>query len=453
MKKGPFSVATFIGIRKRTLLLFLCHIEFVLHLRSTQHSAGATNFLLRPHSPLYLDIKLRILSKEAAQEIQAMRPSSTRKLKRRRTSLSEASLPGTPRFELQCVPDQKKRSFPKSASSQPTSCTMSHDKTTEVNKEPASLRKAPSFLLTTPEGRDMSAVSPGYRSPIGASDEDEWDTEDEDEEEDVDNDDDDGDDSNEDDDDDDDQNSPPLLSEPVKTPTKQHRPPPPVPKRPATSSVLPSTNTFVLAPLAKLSDDVILLSPFADPQEDAVALEEPASWWSFSSSSGGDSSDSSSSSNNSYDSDSSDDEASYTLQRYPPQQLGNNKDDLLVSFPALLSPETQAFLDQLDPEDMRDAETLLVDEVGLARAVESVEDDWADVIEEEEEEEVVVDRPLPRWAWLTSSNSFPVFRASKGPRDLKHGSSKLRMVMSVGGEEEAVDDEGESEMKEEGVRL
>lgn len=331
--------------------------------------------------------------------------SLIRKLKCRRTSLSEAGEPGADSFELQRVPEHKKRNHQHQGSKHVAFAHEQPDETVEQPEPPMapSRREPPSFMLTTPEGLDTSAIA---NTADDYSDSDEWGTDDEDDDE-----------------------PRPLVSESPRKLTGNRIAHPPAPHRPASRPA--PLDAFVLGP----PDDTTLISPFADPQH--TVGEEPGSWWSSWSSSS-----SSSTSSVSSDSDSDSDETimsagPYHYQPlYQPAATGSCKtpDGGFVSFPPLLSPEMQTFLAELDPADERDAQELLLEaewvdeeEDGdggeeLMRAVESAESEWAGAFS----------RPVPQWLWLTSSTSFPLFRASRGPADLRHGGSKLRMAASVG---------------------
>lgn len=328
--------------------------------------------------------------------------SLMRRLKRRRTSFSESEVePPSEVFELQRVPDHKKRNH------KPESHADEKEEREQQERPPEFvLLEPPAVILTTPDGLDIDTFAHGLMDIVDESSdgEDEWDA----------------------------LIPPPLLAEPPKTPTKR-RPPPPRPQRPADLSF----NTFVLGPpevpeIPLGSDfDTTLVSPFADPQ-DVEEEEAPSSWWSSWSSSDDASSDSSSSSD-----DSESDEMNFQYEKHTAgKTLYAQLTDGFVSFPPL-SPDgsddmaMKSFLDDLDEEDVRDAEELLKgaegddDMIGndgtdeLIKAVASGERDWANAFS----------RPVPRWLWLKASNSLPVYRL--GPNDLRHGHSKLRQAMSM----------------------
>ncbi|KAJ4392011.1 hypothetical protein N0V93_005631 [Gnomoniopsis smithogilvyi] len=336
--------------------------------------------------------------------------SLMRQLKRRRTSLNETGAESPIQvFELQSVPGHKKRNH------RPEPAIDEEEEIEQQGTEPEPLLlEPPAVILTTPDGRDIDTFAHGLIDMVDESrdvddeDEDEWDT----------------------------LIPPPLLAEPPRTPTKR-RPPPPRPSRPADLDF----NTFILGPP---DSDTTLVSPFADPQDtDAEDAEDaPSSWWSSWSSSDDASSDSSSSS-----SDSESDEMDFQYDKHTAgKTLYAQLTDGFVSFPPL-SPDgsddmaMKSFLDDLDEDDVRDAEELLRDEEEdgnegadeLIRAVARGESEWANAFS----------RPVPRWLWLKSSNSFPVQRL--GPTDLRHGHSKLRQTMSVvdevGLDEAAAEDE------------
>lgn len=155
-----------------------------------------------------------------------------------------------------------------------------------------------------------------------------------------------------------------------------------------------------------------LVSPFADPEDPYDDEAEPGdmvSYWSFSSSS-------SSSSSSSADSDSSSElaELDFQYDKDPVQILCTDPNGF-TSFPSLPSyPDTDEmiFREELLEADKDEAQELI-------RAVEEVEIEYAGTWA----------RPLPRWAWLSSSNSFPLYNL--GPSDLRHGHSKLRQACSV----------------------
>lgn len=313
------------------------------------------------------------------------------RLKRRRTSFSEAE-PESPSevFELQSVPDHKKRNH------KPES--LSHEKEETEHREQEDqepvLPEPPAVILTTPEGLDIDTFAHGLMDTVDESSEveDEWDT----------------------------LVPPPLLAEPPKTPTKR-RPAPPRPERPADLSL----NTFVLGPPEDAThandSETTLISPFADPQ-DVDGEGATSSRWSWS--------NSDASSDSSSDSESEEMDLQYT-KHTAGKTLYAQLTDGFVSFPAL-SPDgsddmaMKTFLDELDPDDVRDAEELLMDVDNddgaaneLIKAVASGESDWSNAFS----------RPVPRWLWLKSSNSFPVCRL--GPTTLRHGHSKLRQAVSL----------------------
>lgn len=339
------------------------------------------------------------------------------KLKRRRTSLSEAG-PESPRevFELQNVPDHKKRNH--KVEFRTVDERKEEEPEGEDHPQPVFL-EPPAVILTTPEGLDLDTFAHGLMDIVDVSSsdvDDEWDT----------------------------LIPPPLVASSPKPPSKRRPPPPPRPQRPADLIL----DTFVLGPPTvpehfrdnDSDSDATLVSPFADPEDADGKENTPSSWWSWSSSDA--SSDTSSSSSSSSDSETDDMDFQYA-RHMAAKTLYTQITDGFVSFPAL-SPDgsedddddddkmaMKSFLNELDPEDMRDAEELLrnnddgTDE--LIQAVASVESDWANAFS----------RPVPRWLWLKSSNSFPVYRL--GPNDLRHGHSKLRQAVSL------VDDAGGSE--------
>lgn len=337
-----------------------------------------------------------------------------RRIKRRRTSYSEVdheSPSGT--FELQSVPDHKRRTY-RPEKSPPNEEKEESENPDEPSEEPE-LPEPPAVILTTPEGLDIDTFAHGLMDIVDEANdaEDEWDT----------------------------LVPPPLLAEPPKTPTKRRPPPPPRPERPAGVDL--SLNTFVLGPPEKLEtsyhsdDDTTLVSPFADPEDTMDGDEEEASsssWWSAWSSS---SSDDASSDNSSSDSESEEMDLQYT-RHTAGKTLYAQLIDGFVSFPPLSPDDSgdedqdktamKSFLDGLDEDDVRDAEDLLrgedIDDDGngtaeLIRAVANGESDWTNAFS----------RPVPRWWWLKSSNSFPVLRL--GPGDLRHGPSKLRQAVSL----------------------
>lgn len=341
-----------------------------------------------------------------------------RRIKRRRTSYNESdSESPSDTFELQSVPDHKRRNH------RPEEYPPNEEKEESQNPDEASEQEPeplepPAIILTTPEGLDIDTFAHGLMDTVDESNdaEDEWDT----------------------------LVPPPLLAEPPKTPTKR-RPPPPRPQRPAFEDL--SFNTFVLGPLEKVETshngdgDTTLGSPFADPEDAGEEEEEEASssWWSAWSSS----SDDASSDTSSSDSESEEMDLQYN-KHTAGKTLYAQLIDGFVSFPPLSPDDSddddddddgdkkaiKTFLDELDEDDVRDAEELLRGEVikydddddgttGLFKAVANSESDWTNAFS----------RPVPRWWWLKSSNSFPVFRL--GPGDLRHGPSKLRQAVSL----------------------
>lgn len=352
-----------------------------------------------------------------------------RRLKRRRVSFSETAAESPSEiFELQSVPDHKKRNH----KSQPHEDEKEEMGQQDEDPEPV-LLEAPAVILTTPDGLNIDTFAHGLMDIVDESsdvEEDEWDI----------------------------LEPPPLLAEPPKTPTKR-RPPPPPPPRPQRTADLSLNNTFILGPpeveqhpvKSESDSDTTLVSPFADPQ-DADAEDAPSSWWSSWSSSDDALSDSDSSS-------SSDSETEEMNLQYTKHTAGKTLyaqlTDGFVSFPPL-SPDgsddmaMKSFLDDLDEDDVRDAEELLREDGNeqggaaaaadeLIKAVVRDESDWANAFS----------RPVPRWLWLKSSNSFPVYRLR--PTDLRHGHSKLRQAMSIMDETGADGSAGEEEIARAGV--
>lgn len=368
--------------------------------------------------------------------------SLMRRIKRRRTSYSDTE-PESPSdtFELQSVPDHKKRSYrrEKSPNEEKKKQKEEESKGQEESSEPEILLEPPAVILTTPEGLDIDTFAhDGLMDSVldEANDaEDEWDT----------------------------LLVPlPLLTEPPKTPTKR-RPPPPRPERPAEVDL--SFNTFVLGPPERvetarnsnIDTDATFISPFDDPEDttDSEGEEEEeeeevsSSWWSAWSSSSSD--DATSDSSSSSDSESEEMDLQYTKQTAG-KTLYAQLIDGFISFPPLSPNDNEdddedktamkTFLDGLDEDDVRDAEELLWGEdinydndgtAELIRTVASGESDWTNAFS----------RPVPRWWWLKSSNSFPVYRL--GPGDLRHGPSKLRQAVSL------VDEASSNEEEEEDV--
>lgn len=96
----------------------------------------------------------------------------------------------------------------------------------------------------------------------------------------------------------------------------------------------------------------------------------------------------------------------------------NGDGDSFISFPALDEELMQsAFPDvEMGNLDEKKAEDTTSGMEGLVSEVEAeYSEPWW--------------RPLPRWAWLRSSNTFPLYNL--GPRDLRHGPSKLRQTSST----------------------
>lgn len=334
-----------------------------------------------------------------------------RRIKRRRTSYSDTEPESANEtFELQSVPDHKRRNHRLEESRPNEEKEESNNLDEAESPEPL---EPPAVIITTPEGLDIDTFAHGLMDIVDESNdaEDEWDT----------------------------LVPPPLLAEPPKTPTKRRPPPPPRPERPAEVDL--SLNTFVLGPPEKVDtsnnsdSDTTLVSPFADPEDVDGEEEASSSWWSAwsSSSSDGTSSDDSSSS------DSESEEMDLLYNKHTTgKTLYAQLIDGFVSFPPLSPDDSEdddgdkkamkTFLDGLDEDDVRDAEELLRgDDINgnddgtseLIRAVASGESEWANAFS----------RPVPRWWWLKSSNSFPVFRL--GPGDLRHGPSKLRQAVSL----------------------
>lgn len=336
------------------------------------------------------------------------------RIKRRRTSYNESdSESPSDIFELQSVPDHKRRNHRPEESS-PNQEKEESKNLNEASEDPEPL-EPPAVILTTPEGLDIDTFAHGLMDIVDESNdaEDEWDT----------------------------LVAPPLLAEPSKTPTKRRAPPPPPPRPERPAEVDLSFNTFVLGPPEKVEtshnsdSDPTLVSPFAAPEDADEGGEEEASasWWSAWSSS---SSDDASSDSSSSDSESEEMDLQYT-RHTAGKTLYAQLIDGFVSFPPLSPDDSddnddkkamKTFLDGLDEDDVRDAEELLLGEdinhgdngtAELIRTVASGESDWTNAFS----------RPVPRWWWLKSSNSFPVFRL--GPGDLRHGPSKLRQAVSL----------------------
>ncbi|KAF3770402.1 hypothetical protein M406DRAFT_349196 [Cryphonectria parasitica EP155] len=212
------------------------------------------------------------------------------------------------------------------------------------------------------------------------------------------------------------------------------------------------------------------VSPFADPkdmdyrmmglQDEPEGEENMTSYWEFS-----DSSTSDTSSDSEEDEDEEDEmDFIYDHEERRKIRLAEISDGL-ISFPAFDDPHhnkrmgvvghdtnttittkaaaaavaaaavaSSSFFADMDPEDVRDAEELLMDEDDdegdLIDAIEAVEREYAN--------DSSWARPVPQWAWLRASNSFPVFHL--GPTDFRHGRSKLRMAVSAADESAMSDD-------------
>ncbi|KAJ4423958.1 hypothetical protein N0V82_001386 [Gnomoniopsis sp. IMI 355080] len=348
--------------------------------------------------------------------------SLMRKFKRRRVSLSETEVEAPSEiFELQSVPDHKKRNH------RPNFHVDEKEEMEQRDEDPKPvLLEPPAVILTTPDGLDIDTFAHDLMDIVDEAsdvDEDEWDT----------------------------LVPPPLLAEPPKTPTKRRPPPPPRPQR---TTDLCLNNIFILGPPevaehpveSDSGSDTTLVSPFADPL-DGDAEDAPSSWWSSSSD---DTLSDSSSSSSSDDSESDEMDLQYT-KHTAGKTLYAQLTDGFVSFPQL-SPDgsddmaMKSFLDDLDEDDVRDAEELLREDGGhegtadeLIRAVVRGGSDWANAFS----------RPVPQWLWLKSSNSFPVYRLR--PTDLRHGHSKLRQAMSVMDETGSDGSAGEEEVARVGV--
>lgn len=213
----------------------------------------------------------------------------------------------------------------------------------------------------------------------------------------------------------------PLLSEPPPTPTKAD----------LSLNAFAEGTSYIIGP----SDDEdagsedsakTLVSPFADPEDSEYMYDEVepsppdlVSYWSFSSSSSSSSPSSAASSSSDSDSESEEAEMDFAYDKDPVKILCTDPNGF-TSFPSLPpypdAGETMAtFREELLEADKVEAAQELV------RAVEEVESEYAGMWS----------RPLPKWAWLSSSNSFPLYNL--GPNDLRHGHSKLRQACSVMG--------------------
>lgn len=220
----------------------------------------------------------------------------------------------------------------------------------------------------------------------------------------------------------------PLLSEPPPTPTEED----------LTLDTFIEGHSLVIGPSDDEDSNDSSTSPFADPADyyydESPPLEDFISYWSVSSSS-----DSSSDS----DSDSDDDGMDFRYdQDRAVEILCTDDASGFTSFPPLPYPEDDgdgdgdgdgmaAFRSELAcAEEARAYDSKDVTAAELMGAVEAVERDYA-------RGGWSFTRPLPRWAYLTSSNSFPVL--GLGPNDLRHGHSKLRYASSAAAEEDIGD--------------
>lgn len=244
--------------------------------------------------------------------------------------------------------------------------------------------------------------------------------------------------------------NPALLSEPPPTPARAD----------LTIDAFAEGYSLVIGPSDEEDGDDggagMLGSPFADPDDDVEEEEEEdyISYWSFSSS--GSSSDS--------DSDDDDDGigAAEIMEfgQYDgdPVRILCTDPNGLTSFPSLEpypgDHHGGGGGDAFGGEELGEAAAEAADKAAstgnsatleLLEAVEAVESEYAGGgwWRSSSSSSSQGARPLPSWAWLRSSNTFPMYRL--GPNDLRHGPSKLRLACS------AADDYGGDGMVESGV--
>lgn len=242
--------------------------------------------------------------------------------------------------------------------------------------------------------------------------------------------------------------------------------------------------SFVLGPGDDESGLAGVKSPFSIPDEYRVdeegrgEEEDFISYWSFSSSSD------SSSDTSSDSSDSDDDEEDEMLARTRDEMMDLRQYDGdpvrilctdpngLTSFPSLQAFPGDHGVDGSILEDQEEVDgagrldhAAEIAEMGktalaggdsgggsvtmdLLEAVEAMGSEYAGEGAQEwwrSSSSSSVQRPLPSWAWLRSSNTFPKYRL--GPKDLRHGPSKLRLACS------AADEDGKREVRGERVEM